>query len=280
MKDSFIALSKVNNIEDFNIFAVLDGHGPHGHLVSKYVSENLVKNIISNPAIKTLLDIEKIYLTLKQNNYRIIKQSFISIDYNIRNCNFDVNDSGTTCVLLIILGTHLICANVGDSRAIAICSENNDPNLSKLSIVPLSIDFKLEISEERNRIIRSGGLVEKLKNSIGEGAGPLRVFKPGKDYPGLAMSRSIGDAIAKTLGVIAEPGIIEYNLNEKIKFIVLGSDGIWEFLSNEEVKNIGKVFYLNCEANDLCEELYSNSLIKWKCNDSSVDDITVIVIYF
>ena len=279
-QDSYVALSKVNNIENFNIFAVLDGHGPHGHLVSKFVSENLVKNIISNPAIKTLLDIEKIYLTLKQNNYRIIKQSFISIDYNIRNCNFDVNDSGTTCVLLIILGTHLICANVGDSRAIAICSENNDPNLSKLSIVPLSIDFKLEISEERNRIIRSGGLVEKLKNSIGEGAGPLRVFKPGKDYPGLAMSRSIGDAIAKTLGVIAEPGIIEYNLNEKIKFIVLGSDGIWEFLSNEEVKNIGKVFYLNCEANDLCEELYSNSLIKWKCNDSSVDDITVIVIYF
>ena len=82
-----------------------------------------------------------------------------------------MNDSGTTCVLLIILGTHLICANVGDSRAIAIYSENNDPNLSKLSIVPLSIDFKLEISEERNRIIRSGGLVEKLKNSIGEGAG-------------------------------------------------------------------------------------------------------------
>ena len=237
-------------------------------------------DIISNPAIKTLLDIETIYLTLKQNNYRIIKQSFISIDYNIRNCNFDVNDSGTTCVLLIILGNHLICANVGDSRAIAIYSENNDPNLSKLNIVPLSIDFKLEISEEKNRIIRAGGKVDKLKNSLGEGAGPLRVFKPGKDYPGLAMSRSIGDAIAKTLGVIAEPGIIEYNLNEKIKFIVLGSDGIWEFLSNEEVKNIGKIFYLNCEASDLCEELYSNSLIKWKCNDSSVDDITVIVIYF
>ena len=80
----YIRTSKVNNIEDFNIFAVLDGHGPHGHLVSKYVSENLVKNIISNPAIKTLLDIETIYLTLKQNNYRIIKQSFISMIYCAR----------------------------------------------------------------------------------------------------------------------------------------------------------------------------------------------------
>ena len=134
--------------------------------------------------------------------------------------------------------------------------------------------------EEKARIIKAGGLVEQLKDSLGERAGPFRVFKPGKDYPGLAMSRSIGDSIAKKLGVIAEPGILEYNLNEGVKFIVLGSDGIWEFLSNEEVKDIGKMFYLNCEARDLCEELYSSSLIKWKCNDDTVDDITIIVIYF
>ena len=194
--------------------------------------------------------------------------------------DFDVDESGTTCVLLIILGTHLICANVGDSRCILTYSENNDPELSELKVLPLSIDYKIAIPEERNRIIKAGGLVEQLKDSMGERAGPFRVFKPGKDYPGLAMSRSIGDAIAKKMGVIAEPGIIEHNLNGGIKFIVLGSDGIWEFLSNEDVRDIGKVFYLNCEANDLCEELYSSSLIKWKCNDSTVDDITIIAIYF
>ena len=126
----------------------------------------------------------------------------------------------------------------------------------------------------------AGGSVQKVKDSMGELAGPLRVFKPGKDYPGLAMSRSIGDTIAKNLGVIAEPGIYEYNLNERFKFIIMGSDGIWEFLTNEDAKNIGKVFYLNCEAKDLCEELYNSSLIKWKINDSCVDDITAIVIYF
>ena len=279
-QDSFVVLPKVNNIENFSIFAVLDGHGPHGHFVSKFVSQNLINNIISNPSIKSLQDIERIYSILKQNNYRLIKQAFISIDYNIRNCNFDVNDSGTTCVLLILLGTHLICANVGDSRAIALYDSNNDPNLSKLNIVPLSIDYKLEIPEERNRIIMAGGSVQKVKDSMGELAGPLRVFKPGKDYPGLAMSRSIGDTIAKNLGVIAEPGIYEYNLNERFKFIIMGSDGIWEFLTNEDAKNIGKVFYLNCEAKDLCEELYNSSLIKWKINDSCVDDITAIVIYF
>ena len=279
-QDSYIVLPKVNDIENFSIFAVLDGHGPHGHLVSKYVSQNIIDNITTNVLINSSKNVEDIYLSLKKNDFAIIKNAFITADENIKNMDFDVDESGTTCVLLIILGTHLICANVGDSRCILTYSENNDPELSELKVLPLSIDYKIAIPEERNRIIKAGGLVEQLKDSMGERAGPFRVFKPGKDYPGLAMSRSIGDAIAKKMGVIAKPGIIEHNLNGGIKFIVLGSDGIWEFLSNEDVRDIGKVFYLNCEANDLCEELYSSSLIKWKCNDSTVDDITIIAIYF
>ena len=279
-QDSYIVLPKVNDIENFSIFAVLDGHGPHGHLVSKYVSQNIIDNITTNVLINSSKNVEDIYLSLKKNDFAIIKNAFITADENIKNMDFDVDESGTTCVLLIILGTHLICANVGDSRCILTYSENNDPELSELKVLPLSIDYKIAIPEERNRIIKAGGLVEQLKDSMGERAGPFRVFKPGKDYPGLAMSRSIGDAIAKKMGVIAEPGIIEHNLNGGIKFIVLGSDGIWEFLNNEDVRDIGKVFYLNCEANDLCEELYSSSLIKWKCNDSTVDDITIIAIYF
>ena len=279
-QDSYIVLPKVNDIENFSIFAVLDGHGPHGHLVSKYVSQNIIDNITTNVLINSSKNVEDIYLSLKKNDFAIIKNAFITADENIKNMDFDVDESGTTCVLLIILGTHLICANVGDSRCILTYSENNDPELSELKVLPLSIDYKIAIPEERNRIIKAGGLVEQLKDSMGERAGPFRVFKPGKDYPGLAMSRSIGDAIAKKMGVIAEPGIIEHNLNGGVKFIVLGSDGIWEFLSNEDVRDIGKVFYLNCEANDLCEELYNSSLIKWKCNDSTVDDITIIAIYF
>lgn len=49
--------------------------------------------------------------------------------------------------------------------------------------------------------------------------------------PGLAMSRSIGDGMAKTLGVIADPEII-IKPNKKgdaaITGIILASDGIWD----------------------------------------------------
>ncbi len=36
--------------------------------------------------------------------------------------------------------------------------------------------------------------------------GPKRVWLLKEDVPGLAMSRSIGDFVAQSVGVIAEPG--------------------------------------------------------------------------
>ena len=279
-QDTFLALNNVNNIKNFSIFAVLDGHGPFGNLVSKHASHSISTKIMNHPLIKSEQNIDNIYQNLKQNNFAIIKQAFIDTDNQLKNGDLEVDDSGTTCILVIIVGNHLISANVGDSRAIVVFDENNSPNLSYLKIVPISVDFKPELPEEKNRIINAGGVVEQLKNYRGVGTGPMRVFSPGKNTPGLAMSRSIGDTIAKTLGVIAEPDIIEYELCEKSKFVVMCSDGVWEFLSNEKVKNLGRRFYMISDSSGLCEELYSNALIEWKCNDSMVDDITVICIFF
>jgi len=40
--------------------------------------------------------------------------------------------------------------------------------------------------------------------------GPYRVWLKTEQYPGLAMSRSIGDFVAASVGVISEPGINIY----------------------------------------------------------------------
>lgn len=49
------------------------------------------------------------------------------------------------------------------------------------------------------------------------------------------MSRSFGDYVASTVGVISEPEIIYHKLNQKCGFLVVASDGVWEFLSNEKI---------------------------------------------
>ena len=38
-QDSLVSLTNINKIKDFNIFGVLDGHGPQGHNVSSFASE-------------------------------------------------------------------------------------------------------------------------------------------------------------------------------------------------------------------------------------------------
>lgn len=43
-------------------------------------------------------------------------------------------------------------------------------------------------------------------------SGPYRVWLKNEQYPGLAMSRSVGDLVAGSVGVICEPGIYFNNL--------------------------------------------------------------------
>jgi serine/threonine protein phosphatase PrpC len=57
--------------------------------------------------------------------------------------------------------------------------------------------------------------------------------------PGLAMSRSIGDGMAKSLGVIAEPEVNITDIKEKKVFgIALASDGIWDVYISEDFSNL------------------------------------------
>ena len=41
-QDSFLVLQNEYNLKDFNIFAVMDGHGINGHLVSRFVTKYFV----------------------------------------------------------------------------------------------------------------------------------------------------------------------------------------------------------------------------------------------
>ncbi len=69
------------------------------------------------------------------------------------------------------------------------------------------------------------------------------------------------------------------NLSESDKFIVIASDGVWEFLSNDEVVRIVEPFYLQNSAEKAAEALIREALKRWKQEENVVDDITCIIIY-
>lgn len=64
-----------------------------------------------------------------------------------------------------------------------------------------------------------------------------------EDIPGLAMTRSFGDGVACRVGVNAEPEMSEFDLTKDDKVMLLASDGVWEFLKNEDVGRIIYPFY-------------------------------------
>lgn len=140
-------------------------------------------------------------------------------------------------------------------------------------------DHKADEPDEEARILRNGGRVQPYRDIHGNQLGPLRVWHLKEDIPGLAMTRSFGDQAAAQVGVIASPEILEMNLMEGDQFIILASDGVWEFISNEEAANIIMPHYLNNSAEKAAEAIIKESIKRWQEEDSSIDDITCIIIF-
>jgi serine/threonine protein phosphatase PrpC len=76
--------------------------------------------------------------------------------------------------------------------------------------------------------------VAQFRNAVGAGVGPWRVWFTTLDYPGLAMSRAFGDTPCKRIGVTADPELSVTPLTAGDEILVVASDGVWEYLSNEE----------------------------------------------
>jgi serine/threonine protein phosphatase PrpC len=132
----------------------------------------------------------------------------------------------------------------------------------------LSRDHKPELEEELQRITSMRGRVFPFFNSEGEPIGPHRVWHPHLAYPGLAMSRSLGDYVAHQYGVSADPEITEYNLLPEDEFLVIASDGVWEFLTNQNVIDILSVGVEDNDYKNAANDLIDQSHKQWLLNDT------------
>ena len=220
----------------------------------------------------------------------LFKKVFISTNIQLIEDNymFNLENSGSTCVSVFLQKNDIkkiYVANVGDSRAIIIKkpisnNKNNDENGKNdlWSFEQLSRDHKLSEQDEAERILSYGGEIERAQNDKGEYEGPLRLYKKNEEGPGLAMSRSFGDVIGSVLGVIAEPEMTEYIIKNEDTAIIIGSDGLYEYVSNEEITNIVKKNIDKKDPNLIVNELYKVSYEQWKQKEGGIDDITIICI--
>ena len=289
---------------DFFLATLFDGHGSKGHEVVSYTEEFMreyfeAEEFTENTAEEFLNDL-----------YFECERSLVENHKTI-----SVYGSGTTCVTLLFSAKGVHVASVGDSRAILSTLPNEPRQVPKqpktlsnyrtrfkptraLESIQLTIDQKPNLEEELNRIVNNGGIVSRALDTDGNAYGPYRVFQKGRQIPGLAMSRSLGDLAAKHAGVIAEPIIEKFSLvNFKDQFIVVASDGVWDVMDNNEVTEFVDTFRTQCrnrrEQNDdtlmitsdnstIARLLVEEARLRWmgQCceEDVVIDDISAIVI--
>ncbi|OMJ66988.1 hypothetical protein SteCoe_35980 [Stentor coeruleus] len=273
-QDSFITIQ--NLTDECTFFGVADGHGINGKEVSSFIKERFPILLSKDP-------------NLLGNPRKALSVCANKTNLDLAHQEFDVNFSGSTFVSILIRGKKLWCANIGDSRAF-IARQLPDTYQSYKNIrskpignhwmsIALSRDHKPNESDESSRILKHGGRVEAYQDEHGNPFGPARVWLKNQNIPGLAMSRSLGDRVAGSVGVICEPEILEFDLTPEDKFIVLGSDGIFEFLSNEDVLKIVVPYWRINDVNGASEVLAKEAKYKWMKEEEVIDDITCIVIF-
>ena len=290
-QDSYLILEKLfENI--LNIYGIFDGHGKNGHLISSLLSTFLTQylknkdnycldkknnddsdsdsSISSQEIIINNELISKLFL-----NEDFIRKIITELDLKANESNFDIQFSGTTCLLLFLFDDYIICSNIGDSMCVLFNCSNED----RWTYDIISKIHKPDIQSEKERILSNGGVIHPFYDELGVFEGPNRVYVKGKTYPGLSLTRSIGDLEAEKIGIISEPDIIIKKKDSSCKYIVLGSDGLWDVIKPYDIRRIINPYFLKNDANGACNALLKTACKNWDKEGCERDDITIIVVF-
>ena len=217
-----------------SFFGIYDGHG--GSMCSEFLRDCLHKLILNDINFP-----ENVELAIK-NGFLNAERNFLNeIALDPKDKNIISDRSGSCAVVVLVVDKKIYVANVGDSRA--LFSEKRGKNF-----VVVTEDHKPNNENEKNRIIKNGGHVYQSRTVISgaenENLNGQILFGPYRVLPGrLSVSRTIGDIEAKfeNFGgnpnvIIWEPDIFIFDLNKRdIDFFIMGCDGIFDQMSNEEI---------------------------------------------
>lgn len=184
----------------------------------------------------------------------------------------------------------MFVSNVGDSRAIIGSMQPDKRVVAK----PMSSDQTPYRKDERERVKKHGARIlsmdqieglepihenwgeVNLGEDIDEGGDPPRVWSPHGDYPGTAFTRSFGDMYAEELGVSAEAEIFVRDISTNDKYVIIASDGVFEFLTNQMVIDMAAQTNDPLEA---CNAIVSAAYNMWLQYEVRTDDITIVALY-
>jgi len=167
----------------------------------------------------------------------------------------------TTAALIDAASGKVAIAHVGDSALMLVAGE---------TIFYRTLDHIVD-AEAEHRVLAAGGEVQEFTVS---GITARRVCMRGSHFPGLAMSRALGDLVARDLGVLSQPEVRVGVPFPPGSQLVVASDGVWETMPAEDGAR--------CLSSSRDPQVAALSLVEashslWP-EGGNIDDITAVVV--
>ena len=157
--------------------------------------------------------------------------------------------------------------------------------------IPMTKDHTLLCQEELERIKRAGAEVELINqiedtdlafnslngvSSVEREESPLLLQIPGKPYTGTKFTRSIGNSMIEGIGVSSDPEVLSCDLSTNDDMLIIASNGVFEFLTNQEVIDICSASCNPLQASEDVTKAAYNKSIEHK---NHCTDLTIIVCF-
>ena len=275
-QEALLELVNILGNSKFNIFGIFGGHGKNGHIISRYISRYIKEYFLFSEnklILKNCKTNKELCNLFSKNDYAYIKQLMYECQNSLQNSKIDCDYSGTSCLLIFIIENHLICSNIGNCRAII---------LEKKDLFQLAFEQTIDIPEERQRIEKKGGKViwYRDKDIFQNEEYKIMIKDTDNKSHFISMSRSLGDKMFKKVGIEFSPVISEYILNIETKFVVLGTKGLWNILTNKQVAYYVNKGYKLSNPLESCRKLIKKANDISKQTTNSRDDISIFILFF
>lgn len=239
-EDAYQAAPGLDGDPTRGIFSVFDGHG--GREAADYAADNLHDNILREiNRVESSLDLDEFTEQVKAamiEGFLATDQEFLSLG--------DLQGGATATTAYLSKG-RIWVANVGDCRAV-ICQGGE--------AVALTHDHRPDCAKEREAVEHRGGEIvrERVQGVLG-------------------VSRALGDRELKSY-ITAEPSVFCGPVSESSEFLILGTDGLWDHVDNQEAVQLVRL------ALDEKRGIHAacRGLVELARANRSRDDISVLVV--
>lgn len=278
-EDRFVVAPNLLNGE-YAFFGVFDGTVKE--FASDFVSKSILDCLLTSQSFRTF-DALPAEQKAAPASSKLLKDTlaecFVATDERLLAwCRENENHytSTTSVTALIHIPTRrLFVAHLGDSKIILGRLEAQEGE-EKLVGVPVTIDHKPDMPEERKRIEAAGGSLTYL-----HGGKPFirgGDFTQRKHAMQLNYSRAFGGKDLKMYGLSAIPDINEFTLSAgKERLVVLGSDGLWDVV---DPSTAVKTAELSLSQQKCPSEELGTLALKNHVTKGSADNVTTICCFF